>query len=265
VNRLLYSVVIPAVKINGYLDVAVESALDDVGGLGEVIVVIDGPMRPIEAAWASDDRLTVVATGRHLGTPRALNLGLRTARADFVVRLDADDVAVKGRSCQLQRQLAMHEDCVAVGSWAELIDDRDVAVGVLEMPESPVQVRAQLIRRNALIHSSVMYRRQAVLAIGGYNESCPRMQDYELFLRLAMVGSLCNLPIPLVRYRMHPDQASRCSSPYRLYTREVLRARMALARKSGWSWYAAALNNALWWVGQVARHHGLRQARYVHS
>jgi glycosyltransferase involved in cell wall biosynthesis len=263
VSTPLFSVVIPAIKVDDFLHMAVESALRDVGPAGEVIVVFDGPMHPVQAGWAFDPRVTIEATRRPGGTPVALNLGLRLARAEYIVRLDADDIAVEGRSARLHRQIVVDKDCIAVGSWAELIDDLGNHLGTLRMPVSSDLVHSQLVHRNALIHSSVMYRREPVLLLGGYNERCTRMQDYELFLRLAKVASLKNVPLALIKYRVHVGQASRCSSPYRRYTWEVLCARMALARATERSWISAFVNNLVWWVAQVARHHGLRKARYV--
>jgi len=57
-------------------------------------------------------------------------------------------------------------------------------------------------RTQAFYHSSGMYRHGAVRQIGGYREYT-NIEDLDLFLRLAEVGKIANLPEPLTKYRQH--------------------------------------------------------------
>ena len=64
-------------------------------------------------------------------------------------------------------------------------------------------------------HPAVIYRRKAVLDLGGYPPNYPDAEDLDLFLRLAEVGQIVNLPEPLLKYRNHPAKAgiSRSNDP----------------------------------------------------
>src|SRR5262249_49706014 len=60
-------------------------------------------------------------------------------------------------------------------------------------------------------HASTMFRRQVALDLGGYDETLPVAQDYDLWLRLCERHQVANLAESLVGYRVHPGQVSqRC-------------------------------------------------------
>src|SRR5208337_1485872 len=56
-------------------------------------------------------------------------------------------------------------------------------------------------------HPAVIYRRKAVLDLAGYRPECREAEDLDLFLRLAEVGQIVNLPEPLLKYREHHAKA----------------------------------------------------------
>ncbi len=61
----------------------------------------------------------------------------------------------------------------------------------------------------AVVHPVAMMRKAAVLAVGGYRTEFQWAEDMDLFLRLAEVGRLANLPDILLQYRQHPDSVNR--------------------------------------------------------
>ena len=62
---------------------------------------------------------------------------------------------------------------------------------------------------NRLYHPSVMFRRDAVLAVNGYDEDLPYCEDQDLWRRLALAGyESIVIPEALTRYRIHDDQQS---------------------------------------------------------
>jgi len=54
-----------------------------------------------------------------------------------------------------------------------------------------------------MIHPATMFPLQAIRAVGGYNPTAQYLEDLDLYLRLARVGKLSNLPQSLLRYRVH--------------------------------------------------------------
>lgn len=259
----LVSVIVPAIRIDRYLTDAVESLLQQTMQDLEIVVVLDGIPDVQLPDWSLDHRVVVERLPTHHGTPAALNHGIVIGRGVYVARLDADDLAHADR---LQAQvdfLESHPEVVCLGSSALIMDPDGAVLGRLTSPTGPENVRRSLLTRNTLTHSSVVYRRSALERTGGYNLKCRRMQDYELFLRMATIGGIDNLPEPLVSYRVHPGQHSRASSPWAPYTREVLKRRRELAGSVGASKSGQVARDAAWWMMQVARHYGLVRPGYL--
>ena len=57
-------------------------------------------------------------------------------------------------------------------------------------------------------HPSVMMRRKAVLAVGGYRAEMMPAEDLDLWLRMGERGRLANLPDVITRYRVHESSVS---------------------------------------------------------
>jgi glycosyltransferase involved in cell wall biosynthesis len=256
----LVSVVIPTVWLNDHFRQALDSILTQTLGDIEIVVVLDG-IEDVDGVVPCDDRVVVVHHQTRRGTPAALNSGVAAARAPFIARLDADDLAVPDR---LEKQLAhflSRPDLVLLGSGAAVVDSSGVRTGHVDVPVDGIPVA--MLRRNAFVHSSVMIRRAALELVGGYDERCVRMQDYDLWLRLASVGGVANLSDELVSYRVHDGMHSRVTSPFGQPARCVLASRIALARHLGRTVARQHAENALWTAAQVLRHAGLRRPRYL--
>src|SRR5690606_6340320 len=107
------------------------------------------------------------------------------------------------RSDRIEKQLALFATSGAdlVFSWAE-----GVATGqenrpyLIRCPESDEEIRDALRRRNILIHASLAFRRERVLAFGGYDATFVNAQDYALYLSAIRAGlRFAAVPEPLVR------------------------------------------------------------------
>ena len=70
--------------------------------------------------------------------------------------------------------------------------------------------------------SSVLARRESLLACGGFEASLPLAQDWDLWLRLAPEWELAVLPAPLTLHRRHPAQRSAQAVQMRCGEGEVL-------------------------------------------
>lgn len=178
---------------------AVASVLGQTAGDLELIVVDDGSTdaTPDLLAAVRDARLRVIRQAR-TGLTRALNAGLAHATAPLVARLDADDVALPER-LERQRGFLAREPAVGLlGTAAREVDGRGALVRVVRPPVDDAALRRALIRANPFVHSSMTVRRALLDQAGGYDAALPVAQDYDLWMRLARVTRLANLPDVLV-------------------------------------------------------------------
>jgi hypothetical protein len=98
-------------------------------------------------------------------------------------------------------------------------------VRVVQPPEDDAAIRRALIRANPFVHSTVMARRPLLERAGGYDETLDVAQDYDLWMRLARVTRLANLPDVLVVRRLGPRRVSVEREDDRLRTEARVRWR----------------------------------------
>jgi glycosyltransferase involved in cell wall biosynthesis len=148
----------------------------------EVLLVDDGSTdRSLEIARSfSDPRVVVLSDGTRRGLPARLNEITRRARAEVVVRMDADDVSHPTR---LERQLACLEATAsdAVGCWIALIDENEHVFAISEAPTT-IRSAAEVLDWGVFPHASMVARRSWLLE-NPYNEMLTRAEDRELFCR----------------------------------------------------------------------------------
>ncbi|MBX6323253.1 MAG: glycosyltransferase, partial [Rhodospirillaceae bacterium] len=214
------SVILPVHDAGRFLDEAVASVAAQTAGDFELIAVDDGssddsPARL--AAWARRDSRIAVLRQDCLGVVAALNRGLAAARAPLVAIMHADDVARPDRFAKQRTYLAAHPEAALVGSAYEVVDAAGRRLKTVRPPTDPDVVGARLASGNCIAHPTVMARREALLAAGGYRPAYVAAEDYDLWLRLAERARLANLPDVTLSYRRHGSTAS-----LRRFEQEVL-------------------------------------------
>lgn len=203
------AVVIPAYRCEATIERAVRSALAQRPAPAEVIVVDDASGDATgELAAALGAR--VIAHEHNQGEGAARNTGLRATREPWVALLDADDEWLPGHLATLWGDaLAPH---VLVGSAALGVGSRPSDHRVRGWPgpraarlDSPADVA---LPENKLTASSVLVRREAALAAGGFRTDLPRATDLDLWLRMLAEGTGVALPVVTALYHQHGHQVS---------------------------------------------------------
>jgi glycosyltransferase involved in cell wall biosynthesis len=197
-----------------YLRRAFRSAVDDqTVRPDQVIIVRDGPVRDElagcldELRCCSPSPVTFVPLECNGGLGPALDRGLAASWFDVIARQDADDVSMPHRF-EVELPLIGDADIVGAGLF-EFVTDIDDIVGQRIPPTEPAQIQRYARMHDPFNHPTVVYRRRAVLAAGGYGE-LPLMEDYALFARMLAGGARAvNVAEPLVYYRVGPEAFKR--------------------------------------------------------
>jgi len=172
----------------------------------QVIIVRDGPVRAElaecldELCASSPVPVTFVPLSRNAGLGPALDRGLAASEHDVVARMDADDVAMPHRFAV---QVPLTADADIVGSGLlEFSGDTDEIVGQRVPPIGQEKIARYARIHDPFNHPTVVYRRSAVRAAGGYGD-LNLMEDYALFARMLQNGARAvNVAEPLVWYRV---------------------------------------------------------------
>lgn len=238
------SVLMPVYNAARFLGEAVASILEQTFQDLELIAVDDGSedgSRGILEAFRGRDPRVHIISRSHTGLVGALLDGLRGARGELIARMDADDVSLPQR---LERQVAFldaHPECVAVSGGMLYIDHRGCPIAERLSPERYDDIERGLLRGlgECLLHGAVVVRRSALDTAGGYRPEFECAEDVDLFLRLAELGRLANLPEVVLKYRLSPGSICACN-PHR--QRElVLRAVQEAHVRRGLDFSAAVL------------------------
>lgn len=223
-------VIIPVHGTPIYLLETIES-ISDQQFIDKIIIVLDRVDKQYFSNLEINQTNLVIVQSNTPGIVSALNTGLEISTAEFVARIDSDDVMGRER---IQTQLdffASNPKCVCVGSYIEIFDGNPRSK-IKKYPISHKEIINQLTYQNAMAHPSVMFRRKAVLEVGGYRPFFEGSEDYDLWFRLSKVGQLNNINIPLTKYRRNPGQYSSRFSAYRVELDSLVRLLNSWASKA---------------------------------
>ena len=199
-----------------YIEESLRSVLDQTFTDFEVLLYDDGSTDEtpdILRRYAERDSRIDLRLRPHGNFVDHFNDGIRTARGLYVARADGDDLNEPTRFAEQVKFLDEHPKVVAVGSRVREIDPMGVELGVTGERDQPLEhaeIERNLLAGNgwAMSHPAATMRTAALRQIGGYNRDYVFAEDTDLFLRLAEIGELANLPEPLVRYRRHAKSVS---------------------------------------------------------
>lgn len=198
----------PVLDSEPYVKGAIASILGQTFQDFEFIIVDGGSTDGTRAILADyerlDDRLRVYYD--NLDLPSSLAHGCSLARGTFIARMDADDVSLPDRLAKQIGFLERNPSVVLLGGSIKVIDNNGNHLHTVDYPANASQIRESLMSYNCIAHPTVLMRRDAYFAVGGYRETFPGAEDYDLWLRMADRYDLGNLEDTLLYYRIKPGQ-----------------------------------------------------------
>ncbi len=205
-------VVMPVYNAEAYVGDAVRSILHQSFADFRLLCVDDGSTdrsgKILQELAAEDPRIEIIHQENH-GLVGALNNGLSACTAPLVARMDADDISMPERFARQVDFLGHNADVVAVGTSILEIDSDGAPLAVQHFSSEHEEIDAGMLQiRTGMAHPTVMMRREAVQAVGGYRAEYEWVEDLDLWLRLAEQGRLANLPEVLLCYRQHASSGS---------------------------------------------------------
>lgn len=182
----------------------------------EIVLVQDGPVPyglsrlVIEYKEKYGDILNIIVLDKNGGLGNALRLGVENAKYDIIARMDSDDICLPDRFEKQLAYLEAHPECDIVGGqMTEFIDSPDNIVGRREVPLSNEEIYEFMKSRCALNHVTVMFRKEAVLKAGNYQDWFWN-EDYYLWVRMMLAKcQFANIPEVAVNVRSGADQYAR--------------------------------------------------------
>jgi hypothetical protein len=204
------TVLVPAYNAAKYIGEAIRSVLGQTYGRFELLIVNDGSTDNLEEVVNSfkDPRIRLLSQ-ENKGVSAALNKGLAAAHGQYIARFDADDICYPERLAVQLAFLEANPDHVLVGSDVDYITEEGAFIYRHHcFAYKDHEIQDKLYFYCPFIHSSVMYRKAAVLEAGGYDPLAHSFEDYLLWVHLLKKGKAANFPQSLVRVRLNPGSVT---------------------------------------------------------
>jgi glycosyltransferase involved in cell wall biosynthesis len=206
------SIVIPTRNRGGYLLEAVESVFVAPTGPLDVVVVDDGSTdNSVEELRRRYPRVKVVE-GSFGNAARARNAGAAAAGGDLLGFLDSDDLMLAGKTSALVEYLRQDRSLALVHGRTQVIThDSSLNVKLTEQHARSFEHGtavgldyAGLAAFCAMYTSATVIRRSHFDSVGGFDGSLDAYEDWDLYLRLSLVGRLEYTAAPAAMYRVWP-------------------------------------------------------------
>ncbi len=195
----MVSIIITTYNYAQYIERAIRSALDQSldDDHYEVIVVNDASTdNTAEILENFSDEIRAFNLEKNLGLSGARNFGVRKARGQFIIFLDADDYFHKELISTQKLFLDENNSLDAVSVDYYLVDDRGKHINHINAEEQPIAC-------------GIMFRKDFLYNIGLYDESFRAREEEDLRIRWKSKYNIYNIILPLYRYRMHDNNLTK--------------------------------------------------------
>lgn len=217
VSEMKYSVLMSVyAKDNAeYLKASIDSMINQTVAPEQIVLVVDGPIsaeiqRVINQYSENKGLFTIVQLEKNQGLGHALNIGLQYCRNELIARMDADDISLPKR-CEEELKCFLENERLDICGCNidEFNGDFDNVLTSRVVPSDYDQIKKFMRRRQAFNHPTVIYKKAAVLKVGGYKE-LKRKEDFDLFSRMLSEGDYAeNLNESLYLYRVNQENYKR--------------------------------------------------------
>lgn len=209
------SVIVPVYNAQKYLPESIRSILAQTYTDYELIIVDDGSTDQSVSVIKNfqkkhPDKITLIQK-ENGGPASARNVGIKAAAGEYIAFNDADDLWLRSK---LQRQLAFFEvqsPEVGIVYTERLNFDHEglYLVSKHRQKFAKGSIYRELLKSNFIPNNSVMVRRKCFDVVGLFDESLGIIEDYDMWLRIALKYQISFLPEVLSLYRLHPEGRSK--------------------------------------------------------
>lgn len=195
----MVSVIITTYNYENYIERAIRSALDQsLSKKGyEVIVVNDASTdRTARILENYEDDIRIINLDKNVGLAAARNIGIKKAKGQFVIFLDADDYLHHHALLMQKLHLTENDLIDAVSVDYFLVNERGSHLRHVNAEEKPIAC-------------GIMFRKDLLYNIGLYDESFHAREEEDLRIRFLKKYKIHNIVLPLYRYRMHDNNLTK--------------------------------------------------------
>jgi glycosyltransferase involved in cell wall biosynthesis len=197
----LVSVIIPTYNRSGTIGRAITSVLNQTYNNFELIIIDDNSGDDTEKIVQSfdDPRLRYIKHDTNRGGGAARNTGIRVAEGEYIAFQDSDDEWMPQKlSMQLPGFQGKRDNGVVFSRMMRIYEDHHT-VFPSQVEYSSDEFHKAMFWINYVGTPTAVVRKELLDRIEGFDERLPRLQDWDLFIRLSAITSFHFVPEPLVK------------------------------------------------------------------
>src|SRR5919199_2454966 len=204
------SVIIPVYNGEKTIKETIESVLKQTFKDFELLVINDGSQdATLDIVNRIQDPRLKVFSYPNAGQSTSRNRGIELAVGEYISFIDADDLWTPDKLEAQVKALQENPQAAVAYSWTDWIDQSSQLIGKGSYITENGEVFAKLLLNDFVANgSNCLIRRQALIEVGGFDESVTPAEDWDLWLRLAARYEFVVVPSPQILYRISPNSAS---------------------------------------------------------
>jgi len=258
------SAVIPAYNAEKYIEETITSLIRQTYRLHEILVIddksSDNTVNIVERLRAASSvPIKLICQETNQGVSSARNRGIMASGGDWILFMDADDIAVAGLAqaevaylLMLQKQLTDHW-VVVYPAYSQINAGGEDISGIMRGQQltSCNSFGSELVRNQLITPSGVLVNKEAMLEVGNFKIGLRhQIEDWYLWLQLAQRGGgFAYVDEPLVKVRRHNDNATKSMTKALGAEVEVLAFyELAVIKQAIFSRNLSSLNNVVDYV-----------------
>lgn len=210
-KKPLVSIIIPTYNVENYIEIAIESALNQTYSNIEIIIIddksTDNTLNIIKKKYLNHPKIQIVEKDRNLGPSNSRNIGIEVSKGKYIALLDSDDYYRKDKIEKQVSFMEKNEDITLSSTYLQCFNlQNNIIKFPLKFSEiKDVQLIGCPIAHPALIVKSSFLKEKKIY----YDEKLRYAEDYDFVTRIIEKGAkLETLPQTLYYYRISGNQAS---------------------------------------------------------
>lgn len=204
------SVLMPIHRVDNFLNLAIESVLNQSYRDFELILILNGlcneKINYVKNNYI-DCRIKIITTS-FTKLFHCLNQGLDISRGEYIIRMDSDDIASQNRFEEQIKFMEINRNIGICASFYNLIDENS---NIIELKNKinitdDADIKKYIRYQTTIAHPSVIARRVDLLLCSGYS-NIDFVEDWDLWLRAVRKNiNFSIIPNVLLSYRVHKNQ-----------------------------------------------------------
>jgi glycosyltransferase involved in cell wall biosynthesis len=219
-SKSTLSVIVPVYNASSFLNETFDSLLHQTRPADQIVVVDDGSTDYscdiIRQYQKKDSRIELI-TQRNFGVSSARNRALEHCKGDFIGLLDADDICERDRF-KIQLSYMNKNNVDLCGSAVRTFGSKN---RLIKYPKTSEELKKNYFFLSRTIANPTAMFRRSIVCTARYHEDISFAEDFGFFFSLVLQNTklqIANIPMPLVNYRTHSQQASKQLSEKNFYS-----------------------------------------------